>query len=756
MRHLSVARRRVFFAACSLVILGLGLYFFLPALRPNTPAARSVVPALQFAASKGPLVFPKPAAPLTQQDEPNFEDFAGSEACAKCHAKEYEVWRSSTHGRAGGLPKTQNVIGGFNGKALRYQDGEVIPSVKDREHYAFAVKQKGFAEQVIEVAAVIGGGHLYGGGTQSYFAEFPDGTLRFLPFDYSRHSQTWFSQRREDNAWVPVSPALALEGLQEWPPSRVLGATQDFSNCQNCHASQLLVHYDLPQRRYVTRYKSLDINCESCHGPGKRHVELAQPERVQDAADLGMKPLAALPKDESLQICWQCHAVKNALAPDYLPGKNFENYFSVNLPILADNPHLADGRIRSFAYQQNHLYSDCYLNGSLTCADCHDPHSLNYRDIYGRELAGRFDNQQCLDCHASKAQRLEAHTHHRPNSPGSACVACHMPYLQHRGIGTQIQFTRSDHSIAIPRPEFDAKLGIENACEKCHAQKGLAWLEAKTQEWYGALKPHKAPVTGLLQVETLTDRQAAAELLLQPKANHAMAQYAGLSYFVNQFLQPDMAGLESEVVEKLKTLCREPNLDLRALAMMSLHLALGRQAEIRAFLIEILKNSGAHETALRTRWALALDYLGTRYVEKGDYGKAITVHQKGLEVNPDDPLTLVNLGIAYGSQGDLAQAIAAFYAALALEPANAKAFVNLAAAYSRLGNLAQAIAAYQQAVQLQPNDPATPLLLAQTYLENGQPEQAKAALRAGLARMPYDRQLQWLLQQVEPIHVNQN
>jgi len=486
----------------------------------------------------------------------------------------------------------------------------------------YSFKQKGFQDEVIEVAAVIGGGHLYGGGTQSYFAEFPDGTLRFLPFDYSLHNQTWFSQVRENNAWVPVSAALALDALQEWPPSRVLGATSDFSNCQNCHASQLLVYYDLAQKRYVTRYK------------------------------------------------------------------NFENYFSIKLPILADNPHLADGRIRSFAYQQNHLYSDCYLNGSLSCVDCHDPHSQKYRDIYGRELSGRFDNQQCLDCHASKAQNLAAHTHHPPNSPGSACVACHMPYLQHRGIGAQIHFTRSDHSIATPRPEFDAGLGIASACQQCHAPKTVAWLEKKTQEWYGALKPHKTPVSGLLQAETLTDRQAAAELLLQPNANHAMAQYAGLRYFIQQFLQPDLPDLETAIVEKLKALCRESDTDLQALALVSLHLALGQQAEIRAFLIEILKNSGAHETALRTRWALALDYLGTSYVEKGDYAKAIAVHQKGLEINPDDPIILLNLGIAYGSQGDLAQAIAAFQAALALEPANAKVFVNLAAAYSRQQNSA--------------------------------------------------------------------
>ncbi|MGH7598567.1 MAG: multiheme c-type cytochrome, partial [bacterium] len=435
-------------AGLGVIVVSAFLYLFLASPKETDRSAATTTNPLSLNAR---VFFPKPAA-AKKPDKPTLDDFAGSDACAKCHAEQYDLWRQSTHGRAGGRPSAKNVISPFRGKSLQYKDAEVIPAIDGRQRYQFTVKRRGFPDEAFEVAAVIGGGHLHGGGTQSYFAEFPDGTLRFLPFDFSRHNNVWFSQARASKAWIPVNPDLSLDDLNEWPPARILGTETDLPNCQNCHASQLLVHYDLQQQRYVTEYKSLDINCESCHGPAKRHVELARADRLQDAEDIGMKPLAALTKDASLQICFQCHAVKDELAKGYLPGNDLKEYYSLKLPMLAENPHLADGRVRAFAYQQNHLYSDCYLNGSMTCIDCHEPHSQKYRDIYGRVLPGRFDNGQCLDCHASKGESLEKHTHHRPDSPGSLCVSCHAPYLQHQGIGAHVRFARSDHSIPIPRP----------------------------------------------------------------------------------------------------------------------------------------------------------------------------------------------------------------------------------------------------------------------------------------------------------------
>ena len=46
-------------------------------------------------------------------------------------------------------------------------------------------------EQTITVEAVVGGGFMTGGGTQTYFGKYEDGTYKFLPFDYSQAEKSW-------------------------------------------------------------------------------------------------------------------------------------------------------------------------------------------------------------------------------------------------------------------------------------------------------------------------------------------------------------------------------------------------------------------------------------------------------------------------------------------------------------------------------------------------------------------------------------
>jgi len=122
----------------------------------------------------------------------------------------------------------------------------------------------------------------------------------------------------------------------------------------------------------------------------------------EKAVDIGMEPLATLSKDRSLSVCFQCHATKDAIREEpYLPGEPLEAYFSLKLPVLSDS-FTVDGRVHNFGYQSTHLFSDCYLDGSMTCVDCHDPHSQGYRDVFGKPLVGKFDNGQCTSCHAAK------------------------------------------------------------------------------------------------------------------------------------------------------------------------------------------------------------------------------------------------------------------------------------------------------------------------------------------------------------------
>ncbi|MGH7481235.1 MAG: hypothetical protein ACRELV_03710, partial [Longimicrobiales bacterium] len=367
---------------------------------------------------------PPPPPPATAVA---YEDFVGAETCGECHPDQFAEWRASTHGRAGGAPSPEIIIAPFDGTPIRFRDAVVTPERTESGDYVFRVAWQGAPEQVLHVDGVVGGGHMVGGGTQGFLSRQPDGTVRFLPFDFSRQEGVWFCNTgtRLDEGWVPITSAMALADCGDWPPTRVLGVEPRFGNCQQCHGSQIQLRLDPAAAKYETRVRSLEINCESCHGPGREHVRLiragaAAGVRAGDVADasgteapvtdLAIRTMTALSKNESLELCFSCHALKDPLRPGYISGEPLEAHFSLKLPLLGDEALYPDGRIRTFAYQANHLYSDCYLNGSMTCVDCHDPHSQEYRDVNGRPLASRFSNGQCLGCHPSKAEPFERHT----------------------------------------------------------------------------------------------------------------------------------------------------------------------------------------------------------------------------------------------------------------------------------------------------------------------------------------------------------
>jgi tetratricopeptide (TPR) repeat protein len=656
--------------------------------------------------------FPPPArAPV--ENKPRFEDFVGADACARCHPKQFDLWKSSTHGQAGGKPGEVKIIARFDGQPLRFKDAVITPITNQQGELIFIVQPEGAPPMEIKAEAAVGGGHMQGGGTQSFFTGRADGTMRFLPFDFIRQENTWFVQLRKDLTWVPVNNEIALQtDLANWPPHRALGTATEFSNCQNCHGSQISLRYNATAHRYETRFLSLKINCESCHGPGKRHIEIVSRPGFEKQPDIGMAALATISKDASLMVCFQCHANKDAIREeDYLPGASLEEYFSLKLSLLGNSPFRVDGRVRSFDYQGNHLFSDCYLNGSMTCVDCHEPHGQGYRDVFSRKLIGRFDDGQCTGCHASKALAPEQHSHHQRDSAGHLCVSCHMPYLQHQGVGTHLVYSRADHTIPIPRTEFDQQLGIENACQKCHRDKDLAWQSRKVKEWYGEIKPHNPTIAGLLKARDETDPQAAAKLLLLPDAAHPMAQAAGLGAWIERFLRPDSNAASPELLTRLKALAQSSDLDLKALGLMALHVGYDQRPDVREFLVAQIKSLGPREDAVRSRWAIAADTVGNLQVGRGDLPGAIRCLEKSVEIKPDNYVTLSHLALVRLRSGDAEAAIARLKQAIQLKPDKAVLHFQLAQTCAQLGRTADAIQSLEEGLKHAPDDPTAQAML---------------------------------------------
>jgi|GEM_PF-170305 len=765
-----------------------------PVRGTRTSKAALLVAALAIAASV-PIYwfvflrdsgFPGPSLSAVGPTGLVYEDFAGAETCEECHETQYSVWLNSTHGRAGGNPTTDLIIARFDGTPIRFADAVVIPTLGADSSYLFIVDQEGFEPDTLTVSGVIGGGHMVGGGTQGFVSEYPDGTVRFLPFDFIRREDLWFcnTNTRSEKGWIPITMEMSITECADWPPVRVLGTDRTYANCQECHAALVDLAYDSTENRYSTRITTLAIDCESCHGPMTDHVERSQPDYLAEDSDIAVDPIATLTKDGSLNVCFRCHALKDVMQQGYLPGKPLADYYSVGLTMLGGGPFYPDGRVRTFAYQGNHRYSDCYLNGSMTCVDCHDPHSQEYRDIWGNELSDRFADEQCTSCHPSKAENPEAHTFHEPGTEGSKCVECHMPYLQHPELQNHLRFARSDHTIPIPRPGFDDRMGIVNACGQsgCHADSSVASLERITRQWYGELKPHKPIVASLINPLDL-DRQRAAAVLTDSTSFPA-AQVEALGVFVTRFLRPDMASLDADISETLWQLANSADLDVKATALAALQLTQGNVSETREKLIEELARAEDVGLPIRSRWATALGTFGDHYFEMADWGPAIRTYRKALEVSPDrpavwmnmglaqayaqrhdsavvslrqsievdnrQPLAWVNLGFSLESLGDTAGAETAYRTALSINEHEAVGHFNLANILFRRGDLAPAIEHYEQAISLQPTLGQAHLNLVRALVATDDLSGALVAARLWYRYFPSDPRPRELILELDP------
>ena len=243
-------------------------------------------------------------------------------------------------------------------------------------------------------------------------------------------------------------------------------------------------------------------------------------------------------------------------------------------------------------------------------------------------------------------------------------------------------------------------------------------------EWYGEIKPHKPIVKVLNKAENGSSARHDLTRLLESDANFPIAQFAVLSRLIEERFRPNMDMQGDTIVEILERLSKSRDIEISALALMSLHLTRDQDDEIHNFLTERLANLGSNEMAVRRRWSVALAYLGQRYRSRGEAGNAIAAFGKALEILPDDPATLQNLGFAYQDAGDMNSAFSAFTKAVEVDPYNAMAYINLGLAYAKKGDGINAKIAYQKAFDVNPHNSIAHFNLGNAAYRNDSLEEA--------------------------------
>lgn len=435
--------------------------------------------------------------------------YRSSDACGSCHPGEHASWHRSFHRTMTQVATPEAIVAPFDGRVLSergryfsvFRNGdafyasEVAPN--DELHGASedveTWQERGAVRRVVMTT---GSHHM-----QAYWTQGRDGHLEQLPFVYLIREERWLAN--SDSFLGP--PPADHDPLRRYVWSE---------GCVACHSTGGPWE---PRAQGIesdaeTAVAELGIACEACHGPGAEHVEANRSpgrryalHRADDGDPTIVNP-ARLDAVRSASVCGHCHSVyPDDVSPadfPFRPGERLDQHLDIAAMLRtvdaasevvdvrtlpeADRDTVegfwTDGSVRVAGREYTGLLrSPCHTVGGASCTSCHR--------LHGGTRAKQMDPEQtsfdtCGSCHESIAAAPEAHTHHAPESIGSECVSCHMPYTSY----ALLMATRS-HGIDNPSASGDGGRARPNACNLCHLDRSIGWTADRLTAWYGQPRP---------------------------------------------------------------------------------------------------------------------------------------------------------------------------------------------------------------------------------------------------------------------------
>lgn len=301
--------------------------------------------------------------------------YAGTAACARCHAEEAAAHRLSGH--SGTLQRVSSPLGASLKPSAWIRD-PVLP-------LTFRVVRRdgvlGVEVKAGDVRRWQPATWLFGSGRHGLTLVADAGAGRYMELPLSFYP---------GRGWDLTPGYLRNAAMQRmYHPAGVPADHTLFSTCFACHGTDV---GDGPADVNLA-HMSDGVQCENCHGPAARHVQAAQ--SGQPAAGT-IRDFRRAPAGEISQMCGQCHRTEPP------PG------FPPDAPQLVRFAPVGLGRSRCFRES----------GGQLSCLSCHNPH-------HDADGLPKRSEKVCLSCHAGAAHAGSGRP--CPANPTSGCVNCHMP-----------------------------------------------------------------------------------------------------------------------------------------------------------------------------------------------------------------------------------------------------------------------------------------------------------------------------------------
>ena len=202
--------------------------------------------------------------------------------------------------------------------------------------------------------------------------------------------------------------------------------------CKTCHEKEFKSHQSSPHwkmsllRVSTSKPTAEAAGCETCHGPGKDHVQSGgEPHTLVSLKMTGL---------EASKQCLTCHQLDEEHS-NFLRSEHLKNNVGCLDCHSMHQPKLQESLLKS---SQPQLCYGCHLEtkpefakpfhhrvneGLVKCSDCHNPHGGFLQASQLRSSTAQ--DAVCLKCHAEKAGPF---VFEHPPVKTEGCVACHMPH----------------------------------------------------------------------------------------------------------------------------------------------------------------------------------------------------------------------------------------------------------------------------------------------------------------------------------------
>jgi HEAT repeats/Tetratricopeptide repeat/Cytochrome c552/Cytochrome c554 and c-prime len=594
-------------------------------------------------------------------------EYVGAQACASCHKQVHDTWTAGRHSKMIQPATPATVKGDFSKSGETLQGRRYGFRAGDGQYFITESELTG-KPQEHRVEFTLGSRRV-----QHYLTTIDKGRIIVLAPSWDVQRGQWFH-----NVEIIRPDEDDRQVVQQWNKS-----------CVGCHVSRQDNAYDPATRAYHTEWIDFGTSCERCHGPGRAHVS------AKTAASI-VRPTRLDPNTSSM-VCGQCHSLRTAINPEYKAGDDYYDYFVPALEYAPyarphasqDPPYWADGRPRRFSNDAIGLWeSACFLRGGATCTTCHtNPHlpdvdknpqlggSLvlssskdepSARGSTGSPRAEPASNALCTKCHQEIGAKLTAHTRHKADSAGSACVECHMPKTV-----VSIKSTMRDHTIGVPAPENTVRFNIPNACSECHRDKPASWAADTLKTWWpfdaAQGRPQSRRARLVAQAEAFSAARAGRVdaldglLAIADDEQRAPLIRANAIGYLGRFADP-------RAVSAIVRGAAASHSAIRAIAIAALRETGKGDPAARSAVLAALTDP---RRAVRIAALLTLVEQGRTDLSPGDLARFRYVGEEltaWTRVNQQDPELQRVQGVVHLLSGDFARASAALQASFDLEP----------------------------------------------------------------------------------------